>query len=228
MRRVLLSLSVSLMLISVSHAQKVVTVAGGYIGDHKLAPQASFAFPTGLAFDNSGNLYVADSNHCLIRVVGTKGTINTFAGNGLCGYSGDGGRATAARFSTVYALAFDAQGNLLVADAGNSRIRKITASGMVTTVAGNGTFGYSGDGGPATQASLGFARGIAVDAAGNIYIADSNNNVVRLVDTAGIIRTVAGNHSFGYSGDGGPATAAQMQNTNAVAVDGNGDFYIAE
>src|SRR5437762_4789389 len=139
-------------------------------------------------------------------------------------YGGDGGRASAAMFSSMAALVFDSQGNLLVADSANCRIRKISPSGVVTTIVGNGTFGYSGDGGPATQASLGAPRSIALDAAGNLYIADTSNFVIRLVDTAGIIHTVAGNHTFGYSGNNGPATSAQMGNPNGVAVDSGGNF----
>ena len=230
MQRALRCLGICLLLVCASQAQKnsIVTVAGGFLGDHKAATAASLAFPAGLAFDANGNLYISDSNNCLIRVVNTKGTIDTFAGTGNCGYSGDGGRASAAMFSPVTSLVFDSQGNLLVADSANRRIRKISPSGVVTTIAGNGSFGYSGDGGPATQASLGAPRAIALDAAGNMYIADTSNYVIRLVDTAGIVHTVAGNHTFGYSGDNGPAIAAQIGSPNGVAVDSNGNFYVAD
>jgi sugar lactone lactonase YvrE len=231
MQRALRCLGICLLaLCSASEAQKssIVTVAGGFLGDHKAATAASFAFPAGLAFDTNGNLYISDSNNCLIREVTTKNTITTFAGNGNCGYGGDGGRPSAAMFSPITALVFDSQGNLLVVDSANCRIRKISPSGMITTIAGNGIFGYSGDEGPATQANLGAPRSIALDAVGNLYIADQSNYVVRLVDTAGIIHTVAGNHSSGHSGDNGPATAAQIGSPSGVAVDSIGNFYVAD
>ena len=130
--------------------------------------------------------------------------------------------------SQVRGLVFDAQGDLLFADPSNQRIRKIDRSGIISTVAGNGVSGYSGDGGPATAASLSFPEELALDAAGNLYIGDFSNFVIRQIDTSGIIHTIAGNHTNGYSGDGGPATAAQMGNPQAVAVDGNGNVYIGE
>ena len=230
MRRAMHCVGTALLIVCAAQAQKssIVTVAGGFLGDHKAATAASLAFPAGVALDANGNLYISDSNNCLIRIVNTKGSIDTFAGNGNCGFSGDGGHAAAAMFSPVAALLFDPQGNLLVADGPNCRIRKISPAGVVTTIAGNGTFGYSGDGGPATQASLGAPRSIALDVAGNLYIADASNYVIRLVDTAGVIHTVAGNHTFGHSGDSGPATAAQIGSPNGVAVDGGGNFYVAD
>jgi sugar lactone lactonase YvrE len=230
MRRALRLLCISLLSVLAAQAQKgsIVTVAGGFLGDHRSALDGSFAFPDGVALDTAGNLYVADTDNCVIRVVNARGTVTTFAGTGFCGYSGDGGRATAAMLDNPSALAFDPQGNLLVTDTGNSRIRKIDGSGTITTIAGNGTFGYSGDGGPATQASLGAPRGIASDAAGSMYIADSSNFVIRLVDSAGTIHTVAGNHTSGHNGDNGPATAAQIGSPNGVAVDSSGNFYIAD
>ena len=230
MRTILRHLCIPLILISAAEAQKstVLTVAGGFLGDHKSASAASFAFPAGVAIDGAGNLYIADSDNCLIRVVSSKGTVTAFAGIGICGYSGDGGRASAAMLFSPNGLVFDSQGNLLFTDTGNNRIRKIDTSGTITTVAGNGTFGYSGDGGPATQASLGAPRTVALDSAGDVYIADSSNYVIRMVDTAGIIHTVAGNHSFGHSGDNGPATSAQIGYANGVAVDSSSNFYIAD
>ena len=138
MRRTMHCLGISLLIVCAAQAQKssIVTVAGGFLGDHKAATAASLAFPAGVAFDTSGNLYISDSNNCLIRIVNTKGSIDTFAGNGNCGFSGDGGHAAAAMFSTMAALLFDPQGNLFVADGPNCRIRKISPAGVVTTIAG--------------------------------------------------------------------------------------------
>lgn len=206
----------------------ITTVAGGYVGDGKPATSAGFAGLTSVARDVKGNLYVSDASDCRIRKINTKGIITTMAGTGICGYSGDGGKAKSAMLSFPEGLAFDGKGNLLVADDGNSRIRKITTTGTITTIAGNGTIGYSGDGGPAAQASLAGPMGVSVDSSGNIYIADSSNFVIRMVDTAGIIHTVAGNHTPGFSGDGGPATSAQLSNPYGVLADGNGNFYIAD
>lgn len=207
-------------------AKTVTTVAGGYLGDGKLATSASLAFPTGVARDAQGNIFVSDSYHCRIRMVDPSGVISTIAGTGICGYSGDGGPAKSAQISDSFGIALDRDGNLLITD--GSRIRQITPSGIISTVAGNGTFGYSGDGGPATQASLAGPFGVFGDAAGNIYIADSGNYVIRKVNTKGIINTVAGNHTSGFSGDGGPATSASLSYVYDVVADGKGNFYIAD
>ena len=221
-------------LCSVLNAQKtsVVTVAGGYQGNHKLALSASFAYPTAVAIDTAGNLYIADSENCEIRKVEKQGFIGVFAGTGLCGFSGDGGKASSAMLSGYFGgMVFDSAGSLLFADSGNARIRKITANGMISTIVGNGTVGYSGDGGPADQAELRLPAGIALDAAGDLYIADNSSNVVRKVNSAGIINTVAGNASAPYGGtfgDGGPATSANIGYVQAVAVDGTGNFYLTD
>jgi len=209
-------------------AAKVTTVAGGYVGDGKPARQASLAIPLGVAGDAKGNLYIADEVHCRIRRVNPSGAISTFAGTGICGYSGDGGPAAAAMMSGPEGLAIDHLGNLFFSDPGNHRIRKITPAGTITTVAGNGISGYSGDGGPATQASLSGPVAISIDPAGKMYISDSSFFVIRMVDAAGIIHTVAGNGTFGFSGDGGPATSAQLAGATGVAADGSGNFYIAD
>jgi sugar lactone lactonase YvrE len=207
---------------------KVITVAGGYLGNGKPAASASLANPGSVARDAKGNLYVSDTDNCLIRRISTKGTITSMAGTGICGYSGDGGPAKSAMIYAPEGLAFDGNGNLLFADIGNSRIRKITTAGTISTIAGNGAFGYSGDGGPATQASLADPLAVSADPLGNIYIADSSNQVIRMVDTAGAIHTVAGNHTPGFSGDGGPATSAQLRYPRGVLADSNGNFYISD
>ena len=146
------------------------------------------------------------------------------------GYSGDGGPATAAELNSPTGVAVDAAGDLFIADSGNNRIREVNlATGMITTVAGNGTGGYSGDGGPATAAELDYPEGVAVDAAGDLFIADSDNNRVREVNlSTGMITTVAGNGTDGYSGDNGPATAAELNYPEGIAVDAAGDLFIAD
>jgi sugar lactone lactonase YvrE len=207
-------------------ASTVTTVAGGYIGDGKPATSASLAEPIGVARDSQGNLYVSDSYNCRIRVINAAGTISTFAGTGICGFSGDGGPAKSAKISNSAGIALARNGNLLITD--GSRIRQITPGGIISTVAGNGTYGYSGDGGPATKATLNYPQGVFGDSIGNIYIADSNNYVVRKVNPQGIIQTVAGNHTPGFSGDGGPATSASLSYVFSVVADGKGNFYIAD
>jgi uncharacterized protein (TIGR03437 family) len=153
-------------------------------------------------------------------------TINTFAGNGTIGYSGDNGPATSAQLNQPWGVAVDAAGNVYIADTVNNRIRKV-ANGVISTVAGNGTLGYSGDDGPATSAQLSWPEGVAVDSAGNLYVADQNNNRIRKVSN-GVITTVAGNGMPGYSGDNGPATSAQLYGPVGVAVDSAGNLYIAD
>ena len=155
------------------------------------------------------------------------GTITTVAGNGNGGYSGDGGPATSAELFEPYGVVVDGAGNLYIADTINNSIRKVTPGGTITTVAGDGTYGYSGDGGPATSAELAHPYGVAVDGAGNLYIADADNQRIRKVTPGGTITTVAGG-TYGYSGDGGPATSAELYEPTGVAVDGAGNLYIAD
>ena len=201
---------------------------GGYSGDGSSATSAQIYQPEGLAIDSAGNLYIADSGNNRVRKVTVGGLISTIAGNGSLGYSGDGGFATSAQFHQPEGLAVDSGGNLYIADSDNNRIRKVTADGVISTVAGSGTAGYSGDGGPATSAQISFPLGVVVDAAGNLYIADTNNNRIRKVTTDGVISTVAGTGTFGYSGDGGPATSARLSQPEGMALDAAGSFYIAD
>jgi hypothetical protein len=160
----------------------------------------------------------------------SAGIINTVAGDGIAGYSGDGGAATSAELNVPYGVAVDNAGNIYIADYGNERIRKVTAStGKISTVAGNGTVGYGGDGGPATSAKLDSPTGVALDGAGNIYIADLGNHRIRKVTVStGIISTAAGNGTQGYSGDGGPATSAELYYATGVAADSAGNIYIGD
>jgi len=205
---------------------RVTTVAGGVLGDGGPATSASFAFPTAVVRDANGDLYVADSNHCRIRRISAQGIITTFAGTGICGFSGDGGEAKSARLQYLNGITFDRQGNLLVS-AGSS-VRSISPSGVITTIAGSGKPGYSGDGGPAVKAALNGASGVSVDPAGDVYIADSNNNVIRKIDSARTIHTVAGNHAAGFSGDGGAATSASLNDPTNVLAGNAGNFYISD
>src|SRR5271157_2726352 len=210
-------------------AGTISTVAGNgayrYSGDGGPATSASLNYPSGVALDSAGNLYIADSSNNRIRGV-AGGTITTIAGNGFENFSGDGGLATSASLSLPEGVAADSAGNLYIADSGNQRIRKVSG-GTITTIAGNGMQGFSGDGGPATSASLTYPAGVAVDPAGNLYIADYYNNRIRKV-SGGTITTVAGNGTLGYSGDGGPATSASLYWPQGVAVDSAGNLYIAD
>jgi sugar lactone lactonase YvrE len=180
--------------------------------------------------DDSGNVYIDDNGNSCIRKVNTSGVISTIAGNGvLWGYSGDGGMATSATLSNPTGIALDAAGNLYIADWGNNRIRKVTkATGIITTIVGDTLGGYSGDNGADTAAQLFWPRSVVVDAAGNIYIGDQENNVVRMIDNTGIITTVAGNGTSGYSGNHGPAIAAELQYIAGLAVDAAGHLFIAD
>ncbi len=217
---------------AVTAAGVISTLAGigtaGFSGDGGQAAAAQLNFPSGVAVDSTGNIFIADLNNSRIRKVTTAGVISTVAGTGSQGFSGDGGPATAAQLNFPIGLAVDSLGNLYIADQANNRIRKVTAFGVITTVAGNGTAGFSGDGGLATSAQLNSPAGVAVTPSGNLYIADRGNNRIRKVTTFGVITTVAGNGTAGFSGDGGKATAAQLSGPTGLAVDSAGNLYIAD
>jgi len=208
------------------------TGISGYSGDGGAATAAKLSNANHLAFDNLGNMFIADGGNGTIRKVNSAGIISTVAGTGTTGYTGDGGPATAANIRAT-TVCPDVFGNIYIADITAHRVRKVSASGTITTVAGNGTAGYSGDGGPATAASLDHYTetnnwGMAADNAGNLYISAGHNYRVRKVSPAGIITTYAGNGATGSAGIGGPATAANVYYPQGLTMDASGNLYIAE
>lgn len=212
---------------------------GGFSGDNGPARNAAFAFPSGIAFDGSNNLYIADTLNHRIRVItasngvidASHGVINTAAGT-TAGFGGDNGPATSAQLNQPFGVAVDRAGNIFIADSANNAIREVTpADGKINTVAGQGgVAGYSGDGGSATSATLQYPIGIAVDAGGSLYIADNRNNVVRKVtgDANHTISTIAGNGTAGYSGDNGPAFTARLSNPTNMIMDGQNNLYFVD
>jgi sugar lactone lactonase YvrE len=200
----------------------------GVSGDGGPAINAQLSFPDGVAVDATGNVYVTDRAAHVIRKISTGGVIGTFAGTGKNGFSGDGGPASNAQLNGPTGLAFDAAGNLYVADTGNSCIRMISTDGTIVTVAGTNALDYGGDGGPAVQAFLNQPEGVAVDLSGNLYIADTMNNVIRKVAPGGTITTFAGTGFPGSAGDNGPAASANLFLPTDVAVDRSGVVYIAD
>lgn len=210
------------------------TLAGngspGFSGDGGPATAAQIGDSGGIAADAMGNVYFADSASSRVRMVTPAGIVSTFAGTGTSGYNGDNIAASSAQLNSPVGLAVDRAGNLYIADAGNARIRMVSAiTGLIATVAGTGIAGYSGDGLAATSAQLNRPTGVAVDCLGNIYIADSRNARVREVAAmTGAMATVAGSGILGFSGDSGPAAAALLNNPYALAVDIQGNIYIAD
>jgi len=200
----------------------------GDSGDTGPATSAALITPYAVSLDSSGNVYFAQNGNGKIRKV-TASTliINTVAGNGTAGFSGDGGPATTAMLNFPSGVALDSSGNIYIADSLNRRIRKVTGTTM-GTIAGDGVLSYSGDGGPAISAQLNTPQAVAADTSGNFYIADTFNNVVRKVNTAGIITTIAGTGTAGYSGDGGAATSAQLNGPQGIVVDSSGNIYISD
>jgi hypothetical protein len=213
----------------------ITTIAGDgfddYYGDGGPATNAAIGYPLSVAVDKAGNIYISDTDWAHVRKVSTNGIITTIAGNGNFGSAGDGGAATAAELGDPRGLAVDGAGNLFISDNYENRIRKVDTNGIISTVAGNGNASFSGDGGAATNAALNGPTGVAVDTAGNLFIADNGNNRIRKVDTNGMISTVAGNGSNGFAGDGGQATDAELKLTGyfcGIAVDSIGNLFIAD
>ncbi len=210
------------------------TIAGngtaGYSGDGGLAISAELNMPQGVAVDDSGNVYIADTYNYCIRKITTNGVITTVAGGGKTYlYPSYPVPATSTNLGAYpYGVAVDNSGNIYIAETEVCLIYKVNTTGLITLVAGNYFQGYSGDGGVATLAALNNPYGIAVDDSGNVYIADTDNNRIRKVDSSGIITTVAGNGTAGYSGDGGLATSAELNYPYGVAVDNLGNIYIGD
>jgi uncharacterized protein (TIGR03437 family) len=208
------------------------TVAGvgrpGYSGDGGPATSAFLDYPAGVALDSAGAIYISDSFNRRIRKVAPNGTITTIAGNGLCCFSGDGGPATAGALSSPLGGRVDSKGNLYIADSSNYRVRQVSPTGVIRTVAGNGNYRFSGDAGPAVAATFNAPSGVAISSAGDLYIADLWGNRVRKVDASGVITTVAGNGTPGYSGDGGSAATAQLHLPNRVAIDAASNLYVVD
>ena len=215
------------------------TIAGtgsqGYSGDDGAATLAILNCPLGMSADSSGNIYFVDTcNQKIRRIAASTGIITTIAGTGSIGSAGDGGAATAAQLYNPHGLYVDSSGNIYIADLSNQKVRKVTAStGIITTIAGTGRPGFSGDGGAATAAQLFTPEGVVVDSSGSVYIADWDNHRIRKVAAStGIITTIAGTGSIGtataVNGDGGAATAAQLNIPQGVSVDSLGNVYIAD
>jgi adhesin/invasin len=205
------------------------TGAASFGGDNGQAVNAQINQPRAIIFDPAGNLYIADSGNNRVRKVATNGIITTIAGNDTPGNAGDGGQATNAQLNNPYGLARDSVGNLYIADAYNSKVRRIDPSGVITTYAGTGKAGSSGDGGPAIGATLKQPYALAADAAGNLYTSDVASHTIRRIDrTTGVITTFAGIGVASFSGDGGPATAAQLNGPTGMVFDSAGNLYFTD
>ena len=209
----------------------ITTIAGidsGYSGDGGPSTLAKLNNPAGIAVDGAGNIFIADESNNVVRKIDASGIISTYAGSGSGGYSGDGGIATNAELVWPAGVALDGLGNLFIAEIGNSVVRKVSTSGIITTVAGNGIAGPGNDGIAAISSALDNPDAVAIDKAGNIYIADNNSYRVRKVDSSGIITTVAGSEIRGFGGDNGPATLAKINLVAGLAIDDLDNLYISD
>lgn len=223
------------MLFFITHSyygQIITTVVGngigGYSGDGGLATLAQIKNPNAIVFDTSGNFYVADNANNRIRKINALDTITTFAGNGTAGYNGDNGLAISAEINVPTAISYDKFDNLYIADALNHVIRKVNTSGIITTFAGTGTQGYSGDNGPAASANLSIPIGLVFDTLGNLFVSEQGNGTIRKINTSGTIITIAGTGTNGYNGDNIPAISAQLYAPGHITFDGQGNLYISD
>jgi sugar lactone lactonase YvrE len=204
------------------------TGTAGSSGDNGIATSAQLNQPSGVLLDSAGNIYIADTGNNRIRKINAAGIITTIVGiSGAPLFTGDGGLATNASVNQPAGLAMDSAGDLFIADTGNNRIRKVNPAGIITTVAGNGSNSYSGDGGPATSAGIVSPHGIAVDTRGNLFIPDFSSRI-RRVSISGFITTIAGTSTPGYSGDGGPALSAQLGQPWGIAVDMGFNLFVSD
>ena len=194
-----------------------------------LATDPSFSDLLSLAMDGSGNIYAADDGVCVVHKITSAGVVSIVAGvEGSCGYNGDGILATTALLNGPYGVAVDVQGNLYLGDYGNNRVRKVNRSGIISTIAGNGTCGFSGDGGAGTLAMLCTPEGVATDNKGNIYFGDYGNLRIRKLNRAGKITTIAGTGMMGYNGNNLPAVSTNIGGAVAPAVDNKGNVYFLD
>ncbi len=200
----------------------------GFFGTKTKATIAELNYPCGVASDLSGNIYIADYDNNRVRKLDKGDTISPFAGNGTYSFSGDGGPATSAKITRPTSVAYDKNGNFYIADYNNCRIRKVSASGIITTIAGTGVAGDSGDNGLATAAQIYYPLGVTADRFGNVFIAEGISNCIREINMYGVITTIAGNKAAGFSGDGAAATAAELNYPFSVAADDTGNIYIAD
>ena len=212
-----------------SQSYSISTIAGSLAPIPSSGPAlgAWTGMPSAVLPDGKGNVYYTGLN-CIFKI-NSQGILSRIAGTGVGGYSGDGGPAALAQLNSPNGLIFDAKGNLYIADAGNYRIRVISPSGIISTFLGNGFAGGGGGGGPAAQATIYEIRGLTIDAAGNIYFCDFGNHVVRMINTSGVVSTIAGTPgTSGYYGDAAAATLAQLNKPEGVAVDASGNIYIGD
>jgi uncharacterized protein (TIGR03437 family) len=230
-RTAVTAILVAVSLVSVLAQTIITTFAGSHASWTFEGVQASIAplgTPSGAAVDRTGVIYIADSTWQRVFRIDTKGVLTTAAGNGTSGYGGDGGNAASAAINSPGALATDFNGNLYVADTANFRVRMVNRAGVISTLAGTGTEGFSGDGGPAVSAAIGSPAGLAIDGTGNLYISDPVNHRIRIVTTDGKISTFAGTGAAASNGDGGPATSAALRYPAGLAVDGGGNVFVAD
>ncbi len=199
----------------------------GFNGDGILATKASLAFPYDVRLDSKGNVYIADVKNHRVRKVDVNGMISTVAGTGVAGYSGDGGLATNAQLNMPYGIFLDRNDNLLIADSDNHVIRKVTSDGIIRTFAGSGQRGYDGDGGPALTAKLDSPQSLAIDSQDRIYIGDEHNHAIRVIEVDGTMRTLVGTRGPGFSGDGGPASMAQIADPESILIRKDGSVLVS-